>query len=142
MIRTSGICLWPRPEARGRFGRRTLGYTRGRRRSRSLGQKQRPVTRSVTLDVVLFDGIGGAAEFPVATARPREPRARLIALVGELERWLAARWQWLRPRSVPCAVAALGMIAVLAAANYLAHYENDGWCPAHGRVIHVDLADR
>ena len=138
MIRTSGICLWPRTEGRAR--KRTLAYTRTRRRSRSRHQKQAPVTRSVNTEIVLFDH--GPAEFPVATVRPREARAQLIALVSDLQHWLLARWQWLRPRTVPCAVAALGMLAVLAAANYLAHYQEDSYAAPDARVIHIDLANR
>jgi hypothetical protein len=89
--------------------------------------------------IVWFDP--GRAEFPIASMRPREVRGRVIALAGAMQRWLYARWQWLRPRTVPCAVAALGMLAVLASADYLAHHEAD-----HARIarpaVHVDLAAR
>jgi len=92
----------------------------------------------VTTDLALFDR--GAAEFPVATARPREARARAIALAGALQRWLVARWQWLRPRTVPCAVAGLGMLAMIEAADYLTHIHEDAAPSA--RIVHVDLAPR
>ena len=138
MIRTSGICLWPRTESRAR--RRTLAYTRTRKRARARRQKQAPVTRTVNTEIVPFDH--GPVEFPVATARPRDGRARLIALVSDLQRWLLTRWYWLRPRTVPCAVAVLGMVAVLAAANYLAHYQEDSYASPDARVIHIDLANR
>ncbi|HEY5927074.1 MAG TPA: hypothetical protein VIV11_35545 [Kofleriaceae bacterium] len=82
----------------------------------------------------------GPAEFPVATVRPREARARAIALVGSLQRWLVARWQWFKPRTVPCAVAALGMIAVLASAHYLANHKDDNCLKRH--IVQVDLAPR
>ena len=42
-------------------------------------------------------------------------------LVADLRRWLAARWTWLRPRTVPVVVAALGATFVLASAEYLSH---------------------
>jgi hypothetical protein len=70
----------------------------------------------------------------------REPRARVTALIAELQGWLAARWQWLRPRTVPCAVAGLGMVAVMAAADYLAHYEVAHAPSVH--VVHIDIAPR
>jgi hypothetical protein len=84
---------------------------------------------------VLFDH--GPTEFPVATAVAREPRARMIALVADLQRWLSARWQWLRPRTVPCAVACLGMLALIASADYLAHQNVEA-----PHVVHIDIAPR
>ena len=42
-------------------------------------------------------------------------------LAGDLARWLVTKWSWLRPRTVPVVVAALGLIAVLASADYLRH---------------------
>ncbi len=83
-----------------------------------------------------------AAEFPLATVRAREPRAQLLGLVGGLQRWLAARWQWLRPRSVPCAVAGLGMMAVLASADYLAHYKEDCVKTHAASAAHIEVAPR
>jgi hypothetical protein len=87
--------------------------------------------------LVLFDQ---AAEFPVATAVPREPRARVVATLAALQRWIGARWKWLRPRTVPCAVAALGMFAVLAATDYLAHHY--GKTKPAPRVVHIEVAPR
>jgi hypothetical protein len=89
--------------------------------------------------IVLFDH--SRAEFPIASVRPRQVRGRVIALAGALQRWLDARWQWLRPRTVPCAVAALGMLAVLASADYLAHYQDDQVQVARPSVP-IDLAAR
>lgn len=120
--------------------RRTLAYNPlGRRgRSRSRGQKQASVPRPVNTEIVAFDH--GPVEFPVATVRPREARAQLIALAAALQAWLVARWQWLRPRSVPCAVAGLGMMAVLASADYLAHYKDDCMNRHTAAAVHVQLA--
>jgi hypothetical protein len=94
----------------------------------------------VNNEIVLFDH--GPHEFPVATARPTEPRARAIALVADLQRWLAARWEWFKPRTVPCAVAGLGMIAVLASADYLAHHDDPCAAKKPANVVRVDLAPR
>jgi hypothetical protein len=117
--------------------RPTLAYNRRRRRSQPRGN-QAPRTASSHPELVQFDR--GPAEFPVAMIRPREPRARMVALAAGLQRWLVARWQWFRPRTVPVAVAALGMIAVLKSADYLAHHHGD---PApNARVVHIDLAPR
>lgn len=56
------------------------------------------------------------AELPVATLRPRAPRARFAAAVSG---WVAARWTWFRPRAIPCVVALAGMLALLGSAEYL-----------------------
>ncbi|HET9991734.1 MAG TPA: hypothetical protein VFQ65_24565 [Kofleriaceae bacterium] len=63
----------------------------------------------------------GPVEFPVATLRPHDPGSHVRALSGELARWLVAKWAWLRPRTVPVMVAALGLYAVLQSADYLRH---------------------
>lgn len=65
---------------------------------------------------MLFDEV---RELPVATVR-RAPRAQLAILLGQLQRWLAARWTWLRPRMIPIAVAAVGTVGVVHAVDYLA----------------------
>ncbi len=114
---------------------RTLAYTRQRRRARDRAKTTGPSPQMPNTDLVLFDH--GPTEFPVATAVPREPRARAIALVANLERWVAARWAWFRPRTVPCAVAALGMIAVMASVDYLAHQHDDVKAP---RIVTIDVA--
>ena len=138
------IGLMPRYRPRGLapLSKRTIAYTRTRpasRRSKRRVEKQARSQRPVNTEIVLFDH--GPAEFPVATARPREARAWLVALAGSFSRWLAARWQWFRPRTVPCAVAALGMIAVLASANYLAHYKEE--CVKQTpSVAHIEIAPR
>lgn len=56
------------------------------------------------------------AELPVATLRPRDSASQLLL---DARGWLAARWQWLRPRAIPVAVAFAGMIGVLVSASYL-----------------------
>ncbi len=108
-----------------------------RRRARTRAKSPAPSPRVANTEIVLFDH--GPVEFPTATAMPREPRARAIALVASLERWMAARWAWFRPRSVPCAVACLGMIAVMASAHYLAHQHDNVQAQ---RVISVSVSAR
>jgi hypothetical protein len=93
----------------------------------------------VNTEIVAFDR--GPAEFPVATMRPLDAGARVTALFGALEKWLAARWQWFRPRTVPCAVAGLGMMAVLWFSEYLTQ-EHADTARATPSVVHVDLASR
>jgi hypothetical protein len=56
------------------------------------------------------------AELPVATLRPRETGAQLLL---DVRGWLVSKWRWLRPRSIPVAVAFAGMLGVLASASYL-----------------------
>jgi hypothetical protein len=70
-------------------------------------------------DLVIFHS--GPVEFPVATLRPRDPATRTRVLWVELGGWALARWQWLRPRTVPVLVAALSLVAVLASADALRH---------------------
>ncbi len=113
----------PGTRLRPTLRKRTLAYMPARRRARPRANKQAPLGTLPNTEPVLFDH--RFAEFPVAHAVPHEPRARAIALAAALERWLAARWLWLRPRTVPCAVAALGMIAVIAFSNYLANLDDD-----------------
>jgi hypothetical protein len=116
--------------------RRTLAYTRTRRRSQRRPNHKTTSPTTASTELVLF--AHGPAEFPIATVRARELRARVIMLVADLQRWFAARWQWLRPRTVPCAVACLGMIAILASADYLAHQHVEHVTASH--VVHIDLA--
>jgi hypothetical protein len=107
--------------------RRTLAYRRTRTKSRKPAAHAEPVVFDRRIESLYDLHLGlSAAEFPLATVRPREARGQVVALVGALQRWLIARWQWLRPRSLPCAVAGIGMIAVLAFSDYLAHYNEGG----------------
>ena len=115
----------------------TLAYTR-RRRARP---KQRNQAQAVGVEreIMVFDH--GPVEFPVASVRPREARGRAVAALADLQRWLAARWESFKPRSVPCAVAGLGMIAVIASADYLAHHLDQG--DSHKPiVVRIDLGPR
>jgi hypothetical protein len=65
---------------------------------------------------VLFDG--PPAELPIATLRSTISAAPFRRLRGALDRDLARRWAWLRPRAVPLIVAFAGMLATLAAVKY------------------------
>jgi hypothetical protein len=125
----------PRPSARLRLAR-TPAYMRGRRRARAASKKAALPGAPVNHQGVLFDL--GARELPIATVRPREPRARALVLLGDLRRWLAARWTWLRPRTVPVLVAAAGMLFVLVSADYLKHAHGT---PPH-RVTNVPIQFR
>lgn len=127
------------PQYRLRGIRKTpLVYRRRRKPVRRRVQIVAPPIEVVNSELSRFDH--GPAEFPLATARPREPRARVLALAGALQRWLVSRWHWLRPRTVPVAVAGLGMYAVISAAEYLAHYQE---APApSAQVVYIDLQPR
>ncbi|HEY5945978.1 MAG TPA: hypothetical protein VIV40_10835 [Kofleriaceae bacterium] len=131
----------PRYRPRGvvPLSKRITMYTRRRAKPRRVAAPpDRGGESAYRVDLGVDHGL--VAELPVAALRPREARGRMIALVAALQSWLVARWQWLRPRSVPCAVAALGMIAVVASANYLAHYNEDANdAPAS---VRIDLAPR
>jgi hypothetical protein len=67
---------------------------------------------------VLFDG--PPAELPLATLRPTVAAGWCRRLLGDLDRSLARRLAWLRPRVVPLIVAFAGMLAMLAAVKYAA----------------------
>lgn len=64
---------------------------------------------------MLFDRPG---ELPVATVR-RTSRTKVELLAEGLAQWFVARWQWLRPRTIPVTVAFVGMLAVIQSVNYL-----------------------
>jgi hypothetical protein len=107
----------PRPAAAmmgWRRRRRTLPYTPRRARRKFVVS----APRRMNDQEVIFDQRG---ELPVATLVPHERRTQVIAELGALRSWLAARWSWLRPRTVPVLVATAGMFAVLMSADYLAH---------------------
>jgi hypothetical protein len=133
------------PGYRPRPKRHTLAYIRSRRRMKSraikaatlarVGNTENSTSEEVLGQSMLFDQ---AAEFPVATAVPREPRARAVATLAALQRWIGERWKWLRPRTVPCAVAGLGMVGILAATDYLAHQY--GKTKPAPRVVHIEVA--
>ena len=106
-----------------RPARRTWTYTRPRRRV--LAKRPRPVNH----EVMLFDA---PRELPVATMR-RGPASATARLTGALVAWLDARWAWLKPRTIPVVVAAIGMVAVINAVNYLSS--------AHAVSAQVSLSD-
>ncbi len=64
---------------------------------------------------MLFDR---TAELPVATVR-RPPGSTVEVMTSDFRRWLAARWQWFKPRTIPVTVAFVGMLGVLQAVSYL-----------------------
>jgi hypothetical protein len=45
-------------------------------------------------------------------------------IVGLLAQWLACRWAWLRPRTVPMIAALLGLLVVIGATKYLPVYSS------------------
>ena len=63
----------------------------------------------------------GPAEFPIATVVPHDSASFARVASANLGRWLTAKWSWFVPRTVPVIVAALGLVAVLASADYLRH---------------------
>ncbi len=101
-----------------RMKQRVLAYTRVRRR---ISTKPRAPVAPRTSDAVGLVFHSGAVEFPVATLRSRDPKIQARVLVGDLRRWLLSMLSWLRPRTVPFVVAALGLVAILASADYLQH---------------------
>lgn len=83
---------------------------------------------------MLFDQV---RELPVATVR-RAPRSHFELLVGDLQRWVATRWRWLRPRTIPVLVAFAGMLGVLQAVDYLSHPQVESVATATEPVIYID----
>jgi len=130
-----------RPRPLGRVRKSLLAYT-GRRRPRRGAPRSTTSSRAVadgaapgcnTIDM-LFDGV--PAELPIATLLPGRSHARHRVLGGHLRHWLAERWTWLRPRTVPMIVAFAGMLAVLGTTKYLTSYA----APRHGAMVH-DIRD-
>jgi hypothetical protein len=77
------------------------------------------------------------AELPIATLRPRESGAQLSI---DVRNWFAARWRWLRPRTIPVLVAFAGMIAVLASASYLRSFAHEPPEQLTARPLQLHLA--
>ena len=132
------IGLMPRyvPRFRKRIA---ITYKRMRRRSPRRQKEAKPIG-CVQAETMAFDL--GPAEFPMATMRPREARGRAVAAVAALQRWLVARWVWFKPRSMPCVVAGLGMLAVIAAADYLAHHIDQPKPEKSDKLMLVDISNR
>lgn len=102
-----------------RFKKRTLAYTRKRRRLNGRTKPHADRAARVHDQQVIFHT--GPAEFPIATVVPHDSASFASATVGNLGRWCAAKWSWFLPRTVPVLAAALGLVAVLASADYLRH---------------------
>ena len=117
--------------------RKKLPFTYMRRKQRRR-QKQAMPRERVQGETMAFDL--GPTEFPVATMRPRDARSGAVAAVAAFQRWLVARWQWFKPRTLPCVVAALGLVAMVAAGDYLAHHLDQPAPEQHQKLILVDLA--
>ncbi len=99
-----------------RLKKRVLAYTRVRKRP---ARKPRPQAMRTHDDpTVVFQS--GPVEFPIATLRSHDPRTQLRVM---LVRFLASSWAWMRPRTVPFFVAALGLAAVIMSADYLHHVD-------------------
>jgi len=111
----------PRPWRARRL--RTWSYTRVRRvrrRRPDLGGRSPFLASGRSAAAVNNEGMLFApGELPVATVVIREPRARVAA---ETKKWAAARWSWLRPRTLPILVAVAGLVCVVASGRYLSHY--------------------
>ena len=110
------------PGYKPRFARkRTLAYTRQRRRSHVPSKPPEASAPVGNTEIVLFDH--GPTQLPVAVV------VRGSALTRELRVWLANGWAWLRPRAIPCAAALFGMLAVMQSAYYLAHQHDEAEAP-------------
>jgi hypothetical protein len=118
--------------------RRTPTYTcRVTQRRRKAGARRRRVDNGS----MLFDQ---PRELPVATVH-RAPGSIGSRIAGALQRWIAARWSWLSPRMVPVIVAAIGLVLVVNAVNYLSQPAAASICagaaapadppPSHIRVV-------
>lgn len=114
MIRIGWLPSQSRPVSR----RRTLPYS-GRRRSRGFPQRPKAAAAQVLVndEDMLFDQ--PPAELPVATMVPKDRRTQFAA---DLRAWLAARWQWFKPRTIPMIVAFVGLLAVIGAATWLRNF--------------------
>lgn len=108
----------PRPLPRVRSGlwSYTPGYVRRQRtrRRRSTG------TATAREPPDLPERFDGALDLPTARLLPSRAQPRYRTVSQDLRHWLEHRWAWLRPRSVPMAVALASLFAVLGAAKYLA----------------------
>ncbi|HEY4059862.1 MAG TPA: hypothetical protein VGM39_24775 [Kofleriaceae bacterium] len=56
-----------------------------------------------------------------------EPRTLPELVGGGIAVFFRAHWRWLRPRMIPVIVAALSLVAVMQAVNYLAHPPAAKW---------------
>jgi hypothetical protein len=104
--------------ARPSRARRTLPYS-GRRRRSAISPRVTAAKPAAVADNedMIFDQ--PPAELPVATLVPRDGKTRMRA---DFYAWVAAKWNWFKPRTVPMLVAAAGMFAVIGSANWLRNY--------------------
>lgn len=112
MIGIGELPIAPRPTPRQR--RRVSYMSRRTRRGAGARSTRAPAGPADNTVDMIFDQ--PPADLPVATLRPRETGAQLLL---DVRGWLLSKWRWLRPRSIPVAVAFAGMLGVLASANYL-----------------------
>lgn len=115
MIRVGWLPSLSRPSQQRK---RTLSYRRViRRRSR---RNIAPPAAPVNHGDMIFDQ--PPAKLPVATLMSK---SRSTQLATGVYAWLAARWRWFRPRTVPMIAAFVGLFAVVGFANYLKNYGRD-----------------
>lgn len=118
---TRPLRLKPRSLAYIRVRRRTARKSRPQPTPRPANAANAANAASPACDDLTWLFQAQQAELPVATLRARDPHTQARVLVGDLRRWLRSTVTWIRPRTVPFVVAALGLIAVLASADYLQH---------------------
>lgn len=110
--------------------RRPLPSPRPRPRRKPRGTSPRP---PVDLGFLRFDR---GYELPRATLR-KAPGIHALFL-GDLHRWILARWMWLRPRTVPVLFAALGALALVQAVTYLSNPPLVGNAPTLTLTVALD----
>jgi len=128
----------PRPLVRAKRG--VFGYASWRtrrRRRRSRPDRWPPIAHDPAAVECGFDG--APASLPIATLRATATHARHRVIVGDLQRWLVARWVWLRPRSIPILVAFAALPAMLALVDLVKHPEGRTRRDDLMLRIHVDV---
>jgi hypothetical protein len=127
----------PRPLARVRRGlwSYTPGYLRKQRARRGVAARAAsPADRrdAGARDADGHDAISGlegasiAVVLPTATLLPGRTEPSHRVLVGQLLGWFAARWAWVRPRTVPLIGAVIGMFLVIAVEKHLTELARGG----------------
>jgi hypothetical protein len=99
-----------RPAARRR---RTLPYTLPRRTRRRMKQAREPLP--VDTGLMLFDP---SSELPRAEV-VRTPATFTELVVEGVVEWFRARLRWMRPRTIPLVVAAIGLALTVEAVHQL-----------------------
>ncbi|HET9622253.1 MAG TPA: hypothetical protein VFP84_12860 [Kofleriaceae bacterium] len=92
-----------------------------RRRTRAAGTGVHDAAQPANPDLEAPRGVFAErrAALPVALLLPRRGEGRPAVLTGAFQRWLAARWMWVKPRFIPLLVATMGLLGVLNARSYL-----------------------